>query len=99
MTAIVFDTLKFVKKLTHAGIIENHAHALSEALQDTHIEAKWVTQHILKSELNILKQEFKELELRIDNKIEKIQGELNLLKWMVGFQLAGMVTIMVKIFL
>lgn len=80
MTSIVFDTLKFVKKLTTAGMTENHAQALSEALQDTHVQAKWVTQ-----------QELKEIEL-------KIYGELNLLKWMVSFLLAGMITLIARSF-
>jgi len=44
------------------------------------------------------KHDIKELELKIDTRFEKIQGEFTLVKWMIGFNLAMSVSILFKIF-
>jgi len=68
MTAIIFDTLKFVKKLKTAGMPEKQANALSEALQDTHLEANLAT-----------KNDIKELELKVHTELLLLKWMLSFL--------------------
>ena len=86
MSAVTFDTLKYVETLKEAGIPENQAKAQSEALKE-----------VLNTEV-ATKHDIKELELKIDGRFEKLQGEFTLVKWMIGFNLAISVSILFKIF-
>ena len=78
-----------MKKLRDAGFNEQQAEAVSEAFQEA--------QHTGWQELPT-KADLKELELRIENKLESIRGEMTLMKWMLGFVLAGVLSIIVKTF-
>ena len=82
MPAIAFDTLKFVKRLRSAGFDEEKAEALSDALKE------WYEAGL--SDL-ATKQDIKELELRLT-------GEIKLLKWTMGFLLAGVLSLLIKAF-
>ena len=86
MSVVTFDTLKYVETLKEAGIPDNHARAQSEALKE-----------VLNTEV-ATKHDIKELELKIDARFEKVQGEFTLVKWMIGFSLAMSVSILFKIF-
>lgn len=86
MSTVTFDTLKYVETLKEAGVPENQARAQSEALKE-----------VLNTEV-ATKHDIKELELKIDTRFEKIQGEFTLIKWMIGFNLAMSVSILFKIF-
>jgi hypothetical protein len=86
MSAVTFDTLKYVEKLKEAGISDGQAKAQSEALKE-----------VLNTEV-ATKHDITELELRIDARFEKIQGEFTLVKWMIGFNLAMSVSVLFKIF-
>lgn len=48
MTAITFDTLKFVERLKHSGISEKQAKAISEAFKDAQFEAEVATKSDLR---------------------------------------------------
>jgi len=82
MCTTTFDTLKFVKNLKTAGISQKQAEAFSEAFA----EAQKDHQQNLAT-----KADLKELEL-------KINGQLLLLKWMIGFILAGVASLILKAF-
>ena len=82
MSVTTFDTLKFVKRLRTTGMAEEQAEALSEAF----IEAQKANIENLAT-----KTDLKELELRIN-------AQLLLLKWMMGFILAGIVSLILKAF-
>jgi len=86
MSTVTFDTLKYVEALKKAGVPDNQARAQSEALKE-----------VLNTEV-ATKHDIKELELKIDTRFEKIQGEFTLVKWMIGFNLAMSVSILFKIF-
>ncbi|MFZ2407276.1 MAG: DUF1640 domain-containing protein [Methylobacter sp.] len=86
MSTVTFDTLKYVEALQKGGVPENQARAQSEALKE-----------VLNTEV-ATKHDIKELELKIDARFEKIQGEFTLVKWMIGFNLAVSVSILFKIF-
>jgi len=82
MPAITFDTLKFVKALKAAGFDDAQAEVLTEALKDA--------QDVHLAEL-ATKADLRELEL-------KLEGELKLLRWMVGVMLAGVLSLVLKAF-
>jgi hypothetical protein len=82
MPATTFDTLKFVKALKTAGFDDVQAEVLSEALKEA--------QDFRLADL-ATKSDLRELEL-------KMEGELKLLKWMVGAILAGIVSLVLKAF-
>ena len=44
------------------------------------------------------KQDLNEFELKIENRFEAIKGEINLLKWMIGLLLAGVLSLILKAF-
>jgi hypothetical protein len=89
MASTVFDTLKFAKRMKDAGFNESQAEALSDAIREVQDSAI--------AEL-VTKKDLKELELRLENKFESMKGELSLLKWMIGFVLAGIVSLILKTF-
>ena len=82
MATITFDTLKFVKRLKAAGFGEEQAEAVSEAIKES--QETTIADLATKSDL-------KELSLKFD-------GELKLLKWMLGFVLAGIAALIIKAF-
>jgi hypothetical protein len=82
MTAVTFDTLKFVEKLKSAGVPEEQAKAMSEAFRDATGEAELAT-----------KRDLKDTELKLEACIDKLDtrigGELMLVKWMLGVIIAA----------
>jgi len=109
MTTITFDTLKFVETLKEAGMPEKQAKAISSAVKEAHETAELATkpdvrevektlQHEisdLRKDIETLRKDVKtdirELELRLD-------GEMKLLKWMMGLLLAGVASLILKAF-
>ncbi|MDR2012715.1 MAG: CCDC90 family protein [Rhodanobacter sp.] len=65
MTAVTFDTLKFVKTLEAAGVSAPQAEAFASAVRDSHTSAELAT----KSDMRELKSEMRELELRMTIKL------------------------------
>jgi hypothetical protein len=61
-------------------------------------ELQRITKQDIKELATATKQDLKELELRIENKLESMRGEITLLKWMMGFVLAGIVSLVLKAF-
>lgn len=87
MSAVTFDTLQVVELLKSKGFTEEQARGVTEALKTT-IEEGSATKHDLK-----------ELELSLDAKFEGVKGEITLVKWMLGFVLAGVLSIVIKLFI
>ncbi len=97
MAHITFNTLKFLEKLMAAGIPDQQAKAITEAQSEAFNEALdntlatkadlvRVEMH-LKQEINSLKQD-----------VIMVKGDFHLLKWMMGFLLAGVASLIVKNF-
>ena len=86
MATVTFDTLKFVRTLKAAGIPENQAEALSEAFRDAQSDAELTT-----------KYDLKELELRLEAKINEFKYDM--IKWIAGMLIAqaGLVAALVKL--
>lgn len=91
MAAITFDTLKFANKLKSAGVPDKQAEAeaLSEALE---VNLKELATK------EYLSREIRDIEQRIDTRFERIDGELKLMRWMLGMVLAGIISLVLKAF-
>jgi hypothetical protein len=79
MTTLTFDTLAYSKKLRDAGIEEKQADAQALALASVLKETSG--ELATKQDILLLKQEMERLN-------DRFQGQFNLLKWMIGFNLA-----------
>ena len=92
MTTITFDTLKFVERLEKAGIPRDHAKAEAEALAD--VLASGSQELATTGDINTVKTEMREMRLEIN-------GEMKLIRWMVGLSLAistGILAMLFKLF-
>ncbi|MBF0178369.1 MAG: DUF1640 domain-containing protein [Magnetococcales bacterium] len=91
--AVAFDTLKFVRRLRDAGVDEKQAEAFSEAFRE--IQDAQLKELATKGDL-------KELELRIDSKLEEelapIRTDLLLIKWMLALVITATVLPALKVF-
>lgn len=90
MTAITFDTLKYVERLTAAGMPEQHAKAEAEALRDALGDMIELKNLATKEDINTAKAE---LEARISD------AKADIVKWMAGLMLAqaGLVAALIKL--
>jgi len=87
--AVTFDTHALIKELKGSGFKEEQAEALTNAfkkVQETSIENL-----ATKDDIKDLTHEIKELEL-------KINGQILLLKWMMGVIIAGVISLVFKAF-
>ncbi len=92
MTTITSDTLKFVERLEKAGIPRDHAKAEAEALAD--VLASGSQELATTGDINTVKTEMREMRLEIN-------GEMKLIRWMVGLSLAistGILAMLFKLF-
>jgi len=97
MATLTFDTLKFVKRLKSAGFNDEQSEALSEAqreslsdILDTSVSTKSDIAR-LEKEIESLRRDVKEFDI-------KFGGEMKLIKWMMGFVLAGIAALILKTF-
>ncbi len=71
VSAIVFDTLKFAKRLKEAGFTEQQAEALADA------EAEFIEQNLAtKRDIADVKRDIKELEVTLCNEIKQLDVTL-----------------------
>ena len=86
MAAIAFDTHKFIQTLLDAGFDQKQAEAVSRAFREATGKAEVAT-----------KQDLRELELKLEAKINDIKFDL--VKWIAGMLLAqaGLVAALVKL--
>lgn len=103
MAITSLDTHDYVKRLTASGITYRQAEAHTKALT-----AFMGNELVRRSDLSAFKSEIKSdlSDVRSDLSafkseiiFAKIQGQLDLLKWMTGFNLAGVLAILLKLFL
>jgi len=100
MSALTFDTLKFVKTLEAAGVPESQAEAFSTAVRESHEAADVAT----RGDIADLRHEMKELETGLRHEISDVRHEIGdlrkdmdvklvnlkfeLLKWLIGIAIA-----------
>jgi hypothetical protein len=94
MASFTFDTLKFANKLKAAGVPAEHAEAEAAALSEV-LEVN-LKELATKEDL---KNGLRDLEMKLDTRLEKLMGEMVLLKWMMGILIAGVISLVLKAFL
>jgi len=82
MATVTFDTLKFSKRLEQAGISKAQAESQAEALAEV-FDAN-LPELVTKKDLQL--------------ELAPIRGELTLVKWMLGFLIAGVLSLVIKAF-
>jgi len=103
---ITFDTLEYVNKLKDADVPEKQAQAQAQALRgvlDTALldhASSLATKGDLHSEITLarkdLRSEIALVRSDMDVRFAKVDGELVLLKWMLGFLMAGVASLVLK---
>ena len=86
MTVVTFDTLKFFERLKAAGVSEQQALAMAEAQKEAFSDAL-AGSFATKSDI-----------ARAEADLTDIKAEQKIMRWMLGFLLAGMVALLVKAF-
>ncbi|WP_130472890.1 coiled-coil domain-containing protein [Candidatus Magnetaquicoccus inordinatus] len=93
MTAITFDTLKFVETLKASGFDEPQARGMAAAIQD--VQNSNLDEVATRQDLEMvkieLKRDIKELELRIS-------AEIAPLKWGMAVCVGGVIALILKSF-
>ncbi|MBF0161902.1 MAG: DUF1640 domain-containing protein [Magnetococcales bacterium] len=109
MTAITFDTFKFIRRLKDAGIPENQAEAISEAIKETsatqteEFAAKRDLRELegqLASKADVTRMDANIVELKRDIKeLElRISAEIAPLRWGVAVCVGGITALILKTF-
>jgi hypothetical protein len=91
---LIFDTHKLVRKLRDFGLEERYAEGISEALKNLEI-GRDVTLH---HDLELIRQEVRDLEFRVDARIQSVRSDLMVVKWMLSVIVVGIVGLIVKAF-
>ena len=95
MTAISFDTHKFIRKLESAGFAPQQAEAVADAFREASGEAEIPS----KRDIELVRQDIRELELRIEARFATLDGDLKLNRWMLGaIVVAEVVPLLAKLF-
>jgi Holliday junction resolvase-like predicted endonuclease len=87
MSAVTFDTLKFVKTLESAGFNAQQAEALANA-QQTAISESAELILATKDDTNTIRAD-----------VAKVDAEIRLLKWMTGATFAAVMAILIRLFI
>lgn len=72
MTAITFDTHKFVRTLKNAGVPESQAEAFSEAFKEAQGEAELATQR----DINDVRRDINDLRRDMDTRLIQLEQRL-----------------------
>lgn len=86
MTTVTFDTLRFFERLKTAGISEEQALAMAEAQKEAFSDAL-AGSFATKTDI-----------ARLEADLADIKAEQKIMRWMLGFLLAGMVALLIKTF-
>jgi hypothetical protein len=86
---IAIDTLKIFERLKAANLNEQAAKEIAEVMRDLSLESQKGL--ATKEDLMQLKSDLRQLKTEID-------GELKLIKWMLGILIAGVISLVLKAF-
>lgn len=85
MTTITYDTQELVNELETSGLTRKQSEMVVSVLKKSQGELA-------------TKIDLRELELRLDTRFERIDGELKLNRWLLGFLIAGVMSLVIKTF-
>jgi hypothetical protein len=93
----MFDTLTYANKLKEAGFTERQAGAQAEALASV-VDSNLAT----KLDIELARRDLKELEMKLESRLRelelKFEGRFLVINWMLGFILAGILSLIIKAF-
>ena len=97
MAATTFDTLKFANTLKAAGVPDKQAEAQANVLGDALAVnfKELATKDDLTAAIGEAEQR---LNAKIDNLAAKIDGQVTLLKWMIGLSISLNVAVLIRLF-
>ena len=95
---IPFDTLDYAQKLEHAGVSSAQAAEQSKVLAEVLGRSVAFPGDLISLERNVTAK-IEAAELKLENKLSVLAGEVNLLKWMTGTGIALSIAILIKLFL
>jgi len=87
MSAVTFDTLKFVKTLEAGGLAVEAAESIAMAYRDASVSQELITKKDLQIEFAPVKSE-----------ISAVRADIQMLKWMGGIITGGIVALVLKSF-
>ena len=93
---LVLDTLKVYERLKAADLNDKAAREIAEVLKDVQIEA--IKGLATREDLARLREDIAKVEGRLVERITAVEGELKLIKWMLGFVIAGILSLILKSF-
>ena len=90
----MFETHKLIRKLRESGFDERHAEGLSDALRNLEIGRDNVTRR----DLEQVRQEVRDLEFRIDARLQALRGELTVIKLLLVAIAGGVGAVVGKLY-
>ncbi len=90
----MFETHKLIRKLRESGFDERHAEGLSDALRNLEIGRDNVTRR----DLEQVRQEVRDLEFRIDARLQALRGELTVIKLLLVTIAGGVGAVVGKLY-
>ena len=87
MSSVIFDTLRFTRRLKDAGVPEQQAEAEAEAIRQAFSEVL-DSQVATRADIH-----------RLEANIHRLEAEQRLMKWMLGFNLAFTLAMFWKMFI
>jgi len=97
MNTITFDTYKFIKELEAAGVPHAQAEAMLKVQQEI-IEHSIDNTLATKIDLEKMRQSTHEDIERLERRLIEHDGEFNLIRWMLGFILGGIIMVALKLY-
>lgn len=94
----MLNTHQLVKELQQSGVPEAQAEAQVNVLVQALDSKELTTKSDLKNLENVIKNDLRNLETEIEAKFSNIRHEITLMKWMLGFIFAGILSIFMKSF-
>jgi len=90
------DTLEYAKDLEAAGVTPQQAEAHARALKKA-VDAGLATKPDVDQAAALIRNDLVRVEGKLDREVARLDGRLNLLTWMVGFNLAATLGVLWKL--
>jgi hypothetical protein len=89
---MTFDTHRLIRKLRDSGLEEKQAEGIAEVLKTLELGRESAPHR----DVELMRQEVRDLEFRVDAKFQTIQRELMAVKLLLGLIAAGIIALVTK---
>jgi len=97
MTAVTFDTLKFVDTLEKAQMPREQARAIAEAVQSTHETTGFATKADVDSKFDLLRAEIAQLRAEMETRFAQLELRLTIRTGVIVTAVMGVFTAIIKL--